>query len=326
MTNLISVPDDLLRRAKEKALVKEEDWTQVVAEILPEKWRQVPKIGREIIISLIPYFANVYQAVKSNQLDKLISEMDERLIGLERNVWDILSLAESQLPAEIDWGKTDWGTISLILDNAQHDPDKHVKTTWARILAGEFENPGTYTRRSIRMVQEMSKDEVETIEKLRNLTWEFVSIEAHTFEERVLHKDPVVFAFDRKDRTRCLLLGEKFHSGANNIQERCKALGIDHGVLQNLSDAGIIDYTSIGQRDYLGSDGYFSCAIYGDRFIYFPPSVSFSVGGVHFANAGWPLLNLCKEFKPVEGVFEHMMHQWADVGGENYTGKDYLAK
>ena len=36
MTNLISVPDDLLRRAKEKALVKEEDWTQVVAETLTE--------------------------------------------------------------------------------------------------------------------------------------------------------------------------------------------------------------------------------------------------------------------------------------------------
>ena len=58
----------------------------------------------------------------------------------------------------------DW--VVNAVDKARLSSDDETQTTWARLLAGEFDNPGSYSRKTVNILSDMSKDDADAFSTL----------------------------------------------------------------------------------------------------------------------------------------------------------------
>lgn len=57
-------------------------------------------------------------------------------------------------------------SVVNVMDKARLSSDDETQTTWARLLAGEFDNPGSYSRKTVNILSDMSKDDADAFSTL----------------------------------------------------------------------------------------------------------------------------------------------------------------
>jgi hypothetical protein len=95
-----------------------------------------------------------------------------REVRRQRNIEAVLRQTEKILPSEVssDPVAEDWGV--QFFDGCQDSSDDILREHWARILAGELKKPGSFSRRTLRTVKDMSKNDALNFEQLcSNLWW-----------------------------------------------------------------------------------------------------------------------------------------------------------
>lgn len=105
-------------------------------------------------------------AIKSNY-KKILKEYE--------NQNDIVNKAIEMLnkpieQCEIDLMDDTW--IMTFIDNAKNICDDELKLVWSKILAGELENNGTYSLRTLERVKNMSKKDAEKFTKIADFIME----------------------------------------------------------------------------------------------------------------------------------------------------------
>lgn len=119
--------------------------------------------------------------IQRRTLDRLLNEE----VFKQENIERIAEGAESKLEpdAKPEDVETDW--LSDFFEKARHISDEQMSTLWSSILAGETNSPGTFSKRTVATVYELSKSEAELF---RNVC-QYVVVSHDPFPF-VFHRDP----------------------------------------------------------------------------------------------------------------------------------------
>lgn len=196
----------------------------------------------------------------------------------QRNMESITSKAVPLLHENADPGQMDNDWIMNFFDKSRMISDDHMQNLWAKILAGEANLPGSYSKATINLLQNLDKRDLEHFQNLCRFGWivgEFL---------------PLVF-----DSTHKIYVGN----------------GVSFDTLKHLDDIGLIRYDSVvGFRRIMTVQcGNVS---YGESVLtfYLPATDNkLPIGEVTLSRAGIELYQLCNS-PPVEGFFEYVQKKW----------------
>lgn len=83
----------------------------------------------------------------------------KRELRRQQNVESIVSSALEHLPSSISQDTVDEDWVTQFFEQCQDVGNPEMQSLWAKLLAGEVTQPGTYSRRTLNLVRLMSKDD-----------------------------------------------------------------------------------------------------------------------------------------------------------------------
>jgi len=147
--------------------------------------------------------------IQKRALTRLVSEEIKKQENIEKITEKSFdSICDDATPEKIE---DDW--ISNFFDKCKLISDDEMQMLWAKILAGEANNPGTFSRRTIEFMSTMDKKDAILFDSLCKSTWDF-----GTFQPLVINHDDEVF----------------------------KNINLTFGNLQHLDDIGLISINPTG--------------------------------------------------------------------------------
>lgn len=91
-------------------------------------------------------------------------------INKQKNIEDVVRQADDILQADHDTTvrneETDQGWVAECLDGAGRAYNDDLKAYWAKLLAGEIKQPGTYSLRTVDILKKLTKKDAEKIREL----------------------------------------------------------------------------------------------------------------------------------------------------------------
>ncbi|MGX9714863.1 DUF2806 domain-containing protein [Janthinobacterium lividum] len=160
-------------------------------------------IGR--VYTPIDKILNAYADTKSAEIhaiaDKtrpLAIRAAERVAHIEerrqQNIEKIIAITASELPPKVSAKSLDTDWVSAFFDHCKDIGNEHMQQIWAKILAGEVARPSSFSKRTLAIVQSMSKEEATSFTRFGSILFEIRKSE-HCF----LIPDHEGFNFIRKN-------------------------------------------------------------------------------------------------------------------------------
>ena len=177
--------------------------------------------------------------------------------------------------------ENDW--IMNFFDKCRMVSDNDMQQIWARILAGEANNPGSFSRRTVNLVADLDKRDAELFRNLCGFAWTTSGATPLVFDAR------------------------------GDIYNRS---GITFDSLGQLESLGLIHFDSLAGFQIVNSHKQASVSYYGKEIILKFPNDSdrnLSIGTTILTRAGQELAPMCGS-TPVEGFFDYVYDRWAGEG------------
>lgn len=206
----------------------------------------------------------------------------ERDALTQRNAEAVLTkalphLEETASPEAVD---TDW--LANFFDKSKIVSDDEMQNLWAKVLAGEANHPGAYSRRTVNLLNDLEKSDAELFRSLCRFSWQIDGLR------------PLIFDLEAQ------LYTEQ---------------SISHMSLSHLDSLGLIQFSSVGELNLtIEQHGKFN-VFYGDRPITLelPTGNQLPIGKVQFSQAGQQLARI-SDAEVIDGFFEYVAEKW-----KNYT-------
>lgn len=222
----------------------------------------------------------------------------------QRNMEDITAKAIPLLKNDADPAamETDW--IANFFAKSRIVSDSEMQKLWARILAGQANTPGAFSRRAVNVLSFLDKGDAEAFAKLCGFVW-VIETESET-EVMPLVLDTNAAIYERH--------------------------GADFVTLNNLASIGLLRFDPTAGFRFLSdrNSGKLTSqekciARYFGRQLFLDMSKdvdnSVRIGHTFFTNAGKELARICK-CKPVDGFYEYVKEQWEQYLPEVDTSED----
>ena len=120
-------------------------------------------------------FAEVEQRVELMQIDTKIeaaNRIKQRLLTQEvrrqENIDQTVKEASEFLPESVSDTKPDSDWTTAFFNIVQDISSEDMRTLWAKILAGEVAEPGTYSRRTLEILKNLSPQEAKNFQRLHS--------------------------------------------------------------------------------------------------------------------------------------------------------------
>lgn len=229
--------------------------------------------------------ANLSRAESELEIADLQDRAKRRLeiedLQHQQNMESILlqALPEIKDDAKPDGTETDW--LSKFVGESRHFSDPDMQILWAKILAGEVNTPGSYSKRTLSLVADLSKEEAEMFTRLCRFNIDYLNGIKHPLV--LEYKDPMYIDAD-----------------------------LTYDNLEHLDSIGLIDFISVGT--YLIQDvtpKSFSLR-YFDRAVQVTVpdnEKDFETGSVHLTKTGIELERICNAY-PVDGFLDYVKGKW----------------
>ena len=197
----------------------------------------------------------------------------------QKNIEDITAKALPQLneTANPNAMEDDW--ITNFFQNSRIVSDVEMQDLWSRVLAGEANKPGTYSKRTVNLLSDLDKLDAELFSKLCGFAWMIQGLV------------PLVFDYQA------------------NIYNMHK---IDFDALIHLESIGLIQFNALAGFTRLKLPRRFPLYYYGRPLLFEMPKESdniLGIGKVLFTKTGRELAPVCGS-TPVEGFWEYASDQW----------------
>jgi hypothetical protein len=218
---------------------------------------------------------------------RFIAEEAKKQANMEQIIRDALPLLEEKAkPETVD---DDW--ITNFFEKARITSDEEMQRLWSKILAGEANSPGVFSRKTVNLVSDLGKPDAEIFTQLCGFAWSLPEL--------------VVFIFDVKD---------EIYNGR----------GIYFESLAHLESLGLVRFDAVASfvRQTLAKNvevSYFGRTL--ELTLPEPSDNSLAVGNTLLTRAGTELALVCGA-SPVEGFFEFIQRRWQQAG---YLPKDMPA-
>ena len=197
----------------------------------------------------------------------------------QKNMEDIIAQAVPDLKEEAkpDSMEDDW--IANFFDKCRLVSDGEMQSLWSRVLAGEANTPGTYSKRTVNFIAELDKSDAELFTKLCGFGWNI-----HDFVPLVFDEQAKIY----------------------------NSHGIDFGTLSHLESIGLVQLAA-PQNFYKLIYPVKSAVYYYGKplFLEMPHDSSneLRVGKTHLTKIGQELAPICGS-KPVDGFYDYVKDQW----------------
>jgi len=173
----------------------------------------------------------------------------------------------------------DW--ITNFFDKCRIISDNEMQTLWAKILAGEANSPGSYSKRTVNLLGSLEKIEAQFFTTICRFYW-------YSIEPIILDYEASIYA----------------------------DLGINYSTLKHFDDIGLITFNSfpgyvVKNQPQTITVSYFEKTI--QLTFKQPKDNTLGIGFVSYSNVGRQLSKICN-VKPVDGFFDYVVKKWSDQG------------
>lgn len=236
--------------------------------------------------------AKKIQVVSDLKLDKLKDRAFKRFLNEEvikqNNIENIvrkaiLNLKGNAKPQDIE---LDW--IINFFDKSKLISDEGMQDLWARILAGEGNVPGSFSKRTINLMSSLDKRDALLFEKICDCIWDVGG--------------PVPLIYEDEN-------------------EVYRKKGINFAVLKHLDSIGLISYEGLAGYNRTKLDKHVRVS-YQKKSILIELQKEknnvLPVGKVLLTTVGKELSTTCN-IKRVNGLFEYVLEHWKKQGVKEYT-------
>ncbi len=199
----------------------------------------------------------------------------------QENMETITTTALSLLNSDANAGAVNDDWIVNFFDKSRNVSDGQMRELWARILAGEANDPGTYSKRTVNFIADLDKSEAELFTALCGFAWQVGGALA-----------PLVFDSE----------------GAIYNKH-----GLNFNSLNHLETIGLIKFKPLTgfARKHIPGGAYETVHYYGRKVeLHWPDNdSSLAVGEVILTRIGLELATVC-ESGPVDGFWEYVNEKW----------------
>jgi hypothetical protein len=187
-------------------------------------------------------------------------------------------LSESSTPQDME---DDW--ITNFFDKCRIISDDEMQALWSKVLAGEANSPGSFSKRTVNSLASLDKSDARSFTSLCGFAWE---------------------------------IGELFPLTLDNKASIYVDQGIDFITLSHLDDIGLISFEPLGGFKKTELPRAIVMKYYGT-----PLNIEFkndannelSLGHTIFTKTGGQLARICGA-EPVDGFFNYVIEQWTKKG------------
>ena len=197
----------------------------------------------------------------------------------QKNMEDITAKAIPHLNEEAkpDAMEDDW--IANFFDKCRTVSDSEMQSLWSRVLAGEANTPGTYSKRTVNLLSDFDKRDAELFTKLCGFGWQIADVVPLVFDEQA---------------------------------EIYNRHGINFGTLNHLEDIGLVQFSSITSLGQGGFPKRFDVYYYGRRLrleMHRETDNHLIIGKILLTKIGQELAPISGS-KAVAGFYEYVKDQW----------------
>ena len=242
----------------------------------PRQIRQVAQAKADAAMTLAKGEMEINE-VKRRALQRFVDEETKKQLNMESIVEKAIPDIHESAPTEDVEG--DW--ITNFFDKCRSVSDHEMQLLWSRILSGEANAPGSFSRKTVNLVADLDKASAELFHTLCSFGWQFGDI-----------LNPLIFDFsDRIYNQRGIILFS----------------------LGELDSIGLIQINATGDFA-LNELPKWITAGYHDRSVQltFPKDKgnNLKVGKVIMTPSGAQLSRIVKA-DPIDGFFEFIYDKWA---------------
>lgn len=215
--------------------------------------------------------------MQQRAIQRFIFEEGRKQENIEQITAKALPVIEDEAkPNEID---EDW--ITNFFDKARLISDDEIQLIWAKVLAGEANSPGRFSKRTVSFLSSLDKSDAILFQTVCGYGWDFGNV------------FPLVY--DIKD-------------------DIYKMKGITFGALTHLNEIGLLSFDSlagflIDEMDTKNKAAYYGyeieCEFINTR------QKKLEIGHVLLSKVGQELAPICGS-KPVTGFFDYIVKHWAE--------------
>ncbi|HBT96399.1 MAG TPA: hypothetical protein DEB25_01470 [Desulfobulbaceae bacterium] len=225
--------------------------------------------------------------IQINELQqRVLYRLVEEETNKQKNMEDIVKLAEPKVSETADPGKMDNDWIVNFFEKSRIISDADMQQLWAKILAGEANNPGSFSRRTINLLNDIDKEDASLFTKLLGCAWC-----VHEFT-------PLIFDFRDEIYTN---------------------QGIDFSQLNHLDTIGLISFSPMSGYVMQNVQGELNAEYFNDQLLLAVPEKfekrpngkNIKTGSVLLTNEGRQLAELCDR-QPIDGFFDYVKDKWKD--------------
>jgi len=237
--------------------------------------------------------ADLIKAESEIQITDLYRRAIHRFVEEEAkrqsNIENITSKALPQLDGKGDPSQIEDDWVTNFFDKCRIVSDDEMQNLWSRVLSGEANVPGTYSKRTVNFLSDLDKAEAKFFSDLCGFGW-------------MIFEDFVPLVFD------C-------HADSYNNKE------ITFNSLIHLESIGLIQFNNLSEFAVQSLPQKISVSYYGQVL-----ELSFAketdnklgVGKVLLTKIGQELAPIC-ESKPVDGFMDYVKGEWKNYLPEDNT-------
>jgi len=202
----------------------------------------------------------------------------------QQNMEDVLEGATKYLKEDAEPEKMEDDWVTHFFNKCRGVSNKEMQDLWSKVLAGEANYAGSFSKRTVEFISTVSKSEAEAFTRLCHHTW--------TIQSRAV---PLVLDWS---------------SGI------CKTNGINFDILTNLDSLGLIHFNNITGYVLQELPIFVLASYFDDVFQLTIPNDKkrqLEIGRVLFSSMGLELLSVTQCTR-VEGIVEQVLGYWAKQG------------
>lgn len=220
--------------------------------------------------------------IEQRAISRMINEEAEKQKNIESvTVKALPLLTESASPEKIE---RDW--LVAFFDKARIVSNEEMQELWARVLAGEANSPGAFSKRTLQVLAALDKSDADMFSSLCNFTW---NIDGQV---------PLV-----------LDSAEKLYTDN----------GVNFETLLHLESIGLISFDGLAGFTFVTDENMCSVS-YLEKTMNLTlkkrtrsSKYELPIGQCVFTNAGLELLKMCQPVKKSE-FLEYVIREWEEEG------------
>jgi len=219
--------------------------------------------------------------IQRRAMHRFIEEETQKQQNIEQITQKAIPLLNQESsPSDME---DDW--VTNFFDKSRIISDGEMQGLWARVLAGEANEPGTYSKRTVNFLSDLDKKDAETFESLCRFGWFLGKFTPLVFDAKAaIYNDN----------------------------------GLNFNALTHLDSIGLIQFNSLAGFQRTGLPKNFTVLYCGQPVELTMPNENnnLTIGKVLLTKVGEELVSVCNA-QGVDGFMDYVKEQWKDYLPQN---------